>query len=204
MNKLLLVSSGLGALRDFVEHDPKDTKLVFIPTAGNTSKDPWWVNKDRETLKQMGFQFSEFDIADKSPHQLAEALTGTQVVFVAGGNTFYLLDKMQRCGFAHRMSVLLDSGTQYVGGSAGAVVAGPDIEPVRSLDDPEDAPNLETTKGLSLVNFVVIPHVNMDERQDNIEKIKREFGSKFELVPIHDEQAVVVNQFGKFKVVESK
>lgn len=205
MNKLLLVSSGLGALLDFVERDPKTLKLIFILTAGKTSKNPWWIEKDRKTLKEMGFKFSELDIEGIDYHQLSEALTGVDVVFVAGGNTFYLLDMMQRCGFGQCMSNLLDKeGVQYVGSSAGSIVVGPNIEAIDSLDDPKDAPGLKTTKGLDLVDFVIIPHVNMSERQDYIKKIDQDFGNKYELILINDEQAVAVDQSGNHRLVASK
>ncbi|HEY4963625.1 MAG TPA: Type 1 glutamine amidotransferase-like domain-containing protein [Candidatus Saccharimonadales bacterium] len=204
MSQILLLSFGLGALVEFVKEDPEKTRLVFIPTAGKTYKDPWWVDRDRNTLKQLGFKFSEFDIADKTAAELSKALTNIDVVFVAGGNTFYLLDMMQRCGFEQRIKTLLDQSVQYVGGSAGAIVAGPDIEPIRSLDDPQDAPNLKTTKGLGLVDFVVIPHVNMNMREDKIDKVKKEFSSSFNLIPLTDEQAIVVDKFKNFKIVESK
>jgi len=59
MNSLLLISGGLGAIQEFVE--TTKIPLLFIPTAANLDDNPWWVKKDRETLKHMGFVVHQFD-----------------------------------------------------------------------------------------------------------------------------------------------
>ena len=46
----------------------------------------------------------------------------------------------------------------YIGSSAGSVLAGPDIDITRELDDPNEASNLKTTEGLKLVDFIILPH----------------------------------------------
>ena len=56
-------------------------------------------------------------------------------VFIGGGNTFVLLDKIQRSSFAAQMRSYLDSGGILYGSSAGAIVCGKTIEPAHCLDD---------------------------------------------------------------------
>ena len=203
MSQLLLVSSGLGAVKDFVGGRPESLKLIFIPTASNKDKDPWWVDKDRTFLKDLGFQVQELDIANKTSDELANRLENCDVIYVAGGNTFYLLDAMQRSGFDQLIVDLLGQGKQYIGASAGAVVAGPDIEPVDGLDDPDVAPNLESTTGLGLVDFVVIPHTNQTSKEET-KRIEEEFGREYPLAFINDDQAVIVHTSGKSNIIESK
>lgn len=50
MNNILLISSGLEAIKDFISKAPHTVKMVFIPTAGNPDKDVWWIDKDRDVL----------------------------------------------------------------------------------------------------------------------------------------------------------
>jgi dipeptidase E len=109
---------------------------------------------------------------------------------------------MQRCSFSEKIKLFLSAGKQYIGASAGAVVAGPNIEPVRDLDDIREAAAPTSTVGLGLVNFVVIPHQNQSG-QDKITKIRKEFGGDYDLVPINDDQAVTVNHEGERDIVES-
>ena len=74
MSNILLISSGLEAIKDFVGRPPETLRMVFIPTAGNPDKDVWWIDKDRDVLTRMGFRYTELDIADTPREQLAESL----------------------------------------------------------------------------------------------------------------------------------
>ena len=70
-------------------------------------------------------------------------------VFIGGGNTFVLLDKIQRSSFAAQMRSYLDSGGILYGSSAGAIACGKTIEPAHCLDD-----NLVGIKNLAGLNLL--------------------------------------------------
>ena len=83
----------------------------------------------------------------------------------------------------------------------GLFFAGPSIEPVALLDDPNYAPNLKTYESLGLVDFVVLPHYGK-EKYLEIQKIMEDFkDKKFKLITLTDEQAIIV-EGDDYKIVE--
>jgi len=168
-------------------------RVAFVPTAADPYEDKWFVKEDRDTLEKMGFDIFDLDIKDKTKRELGRELRNTHVLFIAGGNTFYLLDKAQRSGFDRlAKDLVLGKGIIYIGSSAGAVLAGPDIKPIELIDDPSSAPILTSTKGLELTDFVVLPHYGDKEYEEKFEKIIKDYENKYTLIPITNEQAVIV------------
>ncbi len=139
----------------------------------------------------MGFQYNELDIANKTQQELAEHLNDVDVVYVAGGYTYYLLEQMRMTGFDLVLTDFIDRGGMYIGASAGALIAGPDIEPCARLDDPEYGPSLTSTKGLGLVDIVPMPHYDMSERNSVIDEIIEQYNGEYTIIPITDDEAIV-------------
>src|SRR5690606_9083387 len=99
MKKLFLASSGLDYIKEFVGKKPSSVKMLFIPTAGNLDEDVWWIDKDRDVLARMGFRITELDIDKASKNEMKQRLDNSDIVYVAGGNTFYLLKRIRETGF---------------------------------------------------------------------------------------------------------
>ncbi len=203
MKKLLLVSSGLEYIKQFIGRDPHGMKMLFIPSAGNLDDDIWWIDKDRDVLTKMGFELHEADLAQINKEDLKNSVQSADIVYVAGGNTFYLLKVIRESGFDEVITQYVDGGGLYVGASAGAIVAGVDIQPITSLDEPEKVPELSSTKGLGLVNIVPVPHYDMADRTSKADDIKKDYGDQYEIVLMTDDQAIVV-EGNEWKLVESK
>jgi dipeptidase E len=89
-----------------------------------------------------------------------------------------------------------------VGASAGALIVGPSTEPVTQLDDPAEAPALKSLAGLGFVDFVVLPHYG-DETLSAYQAVIDEYGNRFELIPLRDDQAIVVEADGSHRLVPS-
>ena len=203
MKRLFLPSSGLGYIKEFIKGKPSEFRMLFIPTAGNLDSDIWWIDKDREVLHKMGFQITELDIESAPKQQLKLALKNTDIVYVAGGNTFYLLKQMRTSGFDKLLTEYVNNGGMYVGASAGALIAGVDISPIASVDEPEKVKDLVSTVGLGFINIVPIPHYDMSDRTKAIDRIVAEYGNKYEIVTLTDDQAIVV-EGDKWSIVDSK
>lgn len=194
MKKLYLTSLGLGRLSDLLTKSPQASQLAFVPTAADPYEDKWFVEADRRKLASLGFKLQELDLKAERAESLRQKLEKVDVIYVAGGNSFYLLEKVIESGFDKVVRDLVGNGLVYAGGSAGAVLAGPDIEPVASLDDPREAPNLRSTKGLGLVDFVILPHYGKEKYREKFDKILSEFSDKdYELVTLTDHEAVVID-----------
>lgn len=193
--KLFLTSQAsltLDKLIPLLEKGPRKMRVAFITTAANPYQNKPWMEEDRTKLIELGFTVFDLDLNGKTRSELSNVLNDTDIVFVAGGNTFYLLEKARESGFDILIKKLVDHGVWYVGSSAGSVIAGPDIEPVAIFDDPKQA-NLKTTKGFSLVNFVVLPHFGKPKYGANHKNIMEQFGSTYTLVPLKDTQALFIH-----------
>jgi dipeptidase E len=181
-----------------LKQSSQSLKVAFVPTAAGLDEKPWWQTNDRNKLQELGFNVTDVNL---DAGFAADALSSYDMVFVAGGNTFYLLQQAQQVGFLDAVRRHVSAGKWYVGSSAGSVLAGPDIGPVHFVDNPEDAPELRTTMALGLIPEVVIPHANLVDREAGIDSCIaecRKLGLK--PLPIHDKQAVLV-QDGKSEIL---
>jgi dipeptidase E len=204
MNKILLISSGLEAIKDFVGRPPETLRMVFIPTAGNPDKDVWWIDKDRDVLTHMGFRYTELDLASTPTERLTESLNDVDLIYIAGGYTYYLLEQIRNTGFDTVLAKFMERGGLYVGASAGALIAGPDIEPCSSLDDPKYGPSLTSTKGIGLIDIVPMPHYDMSERSSAIEAIIAKYKDAYKVVPITDDEAIVSDGIDWHKITSKR
>ena len=94
---------------------------------------------------------------------LRQRLTGYDLVWVMGGNSFVLRRAMKQSGFDTIIRDLLErDAIAYGGYAAGAVVAGPTLGGFELMDDPFELPEgydepLIWT-GLGLTPFAIVPH----------------------------------------------
>ena len=169
--------------------------VAFVTTAGDPYESKPWMDADRETLKTLGYTVEDYDIKNKNEEEIYNDLRKKDIIFVAGGNTFYLLYYIQQSGFHTAVSKLLKEKI-YVGSSAGSIVAGPSIEPTGSLDKKEKAPPLTSYKGMGFADFVILPHADSPKYGPLGRTIKEEWADRFNFIVITNDQAVVVEDTG--------
>lgn len=164
--KLLLTSAGLsnktlrntflGLLRGKVHR----SKLAFISTAANVEKDRGYVQEDIENLQKTGIrEIDDIDISKlEDRNEWLKVLQEADIVWVEGGNTFYLLKQFKESGLNRSIKNTLKDKL-YVGVSAGSIIAGPNIELAgwKPAGD-KNVVHLKDLTGLNLVNFGVFPH----------------------------------------------
>lgn len=173
----------------------KKTTASFIPTAADPYEDKWFVEADRKMLKKLGIQSVDIDLKqfDKNPTRLKRELNKRDIIFVSGGNSFYLNYWIKKVGFKSILQKLLIEGKVYIGGSAGAAIAGSSLKPLETLDDPSKAPT-RIDDGLKLVDYVILPHYGIEKYEDRYQKIFKKFQSgPFVLKTLTNEQAIIVN-----------
>ncbi|WP_255948830.1 Type 1 glutamine amidotransferase-like domain-containing protein [Streptomyces odontomachi] len=102
-----------------------------------------------------------------SPDALAARLAGLDMVWALGGNVFVLARAMHAAGF--HAALQRQSGRAefvYGGYSAGACVAGPDLQGLGFVDDeeivPPGYPAAARPVSLGLVPFRIVPHWQSD------------------------------------------
>lgn len=164
MKKKLLLASEFEVI--FPRPDVQDIlkgykKAVFIPTASyNTDYQTYFVTCVQKNFDSIGIESSLLEVSDKSFDEVTQSLEAHDIVYVGGGNTFYLLEKLNNCDFSKALGPFFEKGGLYIGSSAGAVVACPDIEFIKPMDEPEVV-NLTSYQGLNLINLpIIVPHMD--------------------------------------------
>jgi len=194
---LLLTSAGMQMKDEIVKLLQKpayDITVGFITTAYKykLEENPDYVNRDLETMKEIGFNVEEIDIEGKKEHEVMKLLELKDIIFVEGGNTFYLLKAMRGCNFEKVIRKLLKLGKVYIGASAGSVVAGRTIKSSNKFGT-GDKNNfgVKNLKGLNLVPFDIVVHYT----PENAEIIKKKLRWKWQrrkLKILTDDQAILV------------
>jgi dipeptidase E len=108
------------------------------------------------------------------------SLSNVDVIFVSGGNVFYLLARKN--GFNIVVKDLIEKGIIYIGSSAGSCNAGPNIKPIELLDEPEKAKDLDRTEAFNLVDFVILPHFGKEKYQSQFNQIEDKYDNEYKLV----------------------
>ena len=143
-------------------------------------------------MKELGFNVEEIDIEGKNQSQLMKLFEVKDIIFVAGGNTFYLLNAMRRSGFEKVIRKLLKSGKVYIGVSAGSVVAGRTIKTVGWKNADKNIVGLKDLKGLNLVPFDLFVHYTPEWVDVIKQQIKNPKKRAKNLKIITDDQAILV------------
>ena len=86
------------------------------------------------------------------------------IIYVCGGNTFSIYDKIRKCNFDKDIINYVKAGVTYIGGSAGAYIATKNIKHVLKYDDN----NVEMTDftGLGLFDGVILCHYTYHRKAD--------------------------------------
>jgi len=192
--KLFLTSAGLPpeTTLDFLNllnKKPEKTRVCFIATASDLEKDKKYVEKDKERLSELGFKVTELDLKQENEKSLNNKLGKFDVIFVEGGNTFYLLKCVRESGFDEAIRLFLDKGGIYVGVSAGSIIAGLNIESAGWKHADRNIVKLKNLVGLKLVPLVISPHTD-DSNIDAIEKCAKR--ASYTTVALTDKQAILV------------
>jgi peptidase E len=160
---LLLTSAGMQMKEEIVKLLQKpayDITVAFITTAAKPQANLDYVQNDWTIMKEeMGFNVQEVDIEGKKEAEVMKLLQLKDIIFVEGGNTFYLLKAMRACNFGRIIRKLLKLGKVYIGSSAGSIVAGRTIKTADWYGD-KNIVRLRSLKGLNLVPFDIFCHFN--------------------------------------------
>jgi dipeptidase E len=99
--------------------------------------------REETDLATLGFDAEELDLRDYfgNPARLRAQLTTHDLLWVVGGSAFVLARAMNAAGFPAAAGDLVHNDRlTYAGYSAGACVAGPDLDGIHLMDDAETVP----------------------------------------------------------------
>ena len=173
MKKLILVSM-LYQVTDLIrtiEPELAGKTVTYIPTAAIAEEIEGMAEEETRMLEALGLIVDELEVSTASRESVQEKLTKNDMIFVGGGNTFFLLQELKKSGADKIIVQEVNKGKLYIGESAGAIAACPDIGFSGEMDEPEKAPELADRTGLGLVDFYLVPHLGHPEMGPGAEAI---------------------------------
>lgn len=200
--KLLLTSSGItnetlkSSLKQLAGKPLEELSVVFILTAATAiNEDKSWLIDNLTETKNCGFKYIDIvDISAVEPKNWKSRIEKADVIFMGGGNTFYLMWWLTKSGLEKELPQLLKEKI-YVGISAGSLVLGPIVDiPSNELIYPGEENEFDVTKGAGIVDFCVLPHLNSEYFTNLREDLVKQVAEKM-AVPTYaldDETAVKV------------
>ena len=154
---ILLISSstvaGSGYLDPF-EETIKDflkdiSQIVFVPYAADKSNWDSYTQKVRDRFKLFGIDV-------KGIHEVENNIEKFKAIFIGGGNTFRLLNRLQEFSLLSKINnAVINNSMHYIGSSAGSNVA------CKTICTTNDMPIIYPAKGFDGINLIPLqinPH----------------------------------------------
>jgi len=192
MKTLLLTSAGMDVKEEILKILPKPVnqiKIAHIITASKIEKNTSYLEKERQIMKKIGLKVKEIDIEGKNENQLRKILSNKDIIYVQGGNAFYLLKHARISGFDEVVKELINRGVIYIGVSAGSYIACPTIEMATWKHQDRNRAGLKNLTALNLVPFLVTVHYEPKYR----DILKKEIAkSKYPVKILTDDQALLI------------
>jgi dipeptidase E len=126
MRKILLTSSGFDNIKigkkalELIGKKSNLIKVLFIPTAAITESQKKIIPLCIDEIKNLGICSTNIELYNFEMPLDSKMVIDYDVIYVAGGNTRFLLEKM-RSGYLP-INLFLDNGGLYIGVSAGSIV----------------------------------------------------------------------------------
>lgn len=111
----------------------------------------------RDTLLDVGVPVVDFFDFDTRP---SAALAAFDLVYLSGGNPYYLLQRVRETGADAVIEEMVEAGRPIIGSSAGALLLGHSLNVVPVFDTSVPDLGCTDTDALRLVPFTVSPHTN--------------------------------------------
>ncbi len=216
--KLILCGGGSGEqnyyankkLNEIIEHNKP---LLYVPLAMDESDHPYdscyeWIN---EELAQV--QLSGIDMVRSFEELVQKDYDNYCALFIGGGNTYKLLKGIKDSGAFEKIKEFINNGGIVIGGSAGAVIFGCDIDIISTMD-PNDVALIDT-KGFNVMNGVsIFPHYTNTKsklseeenlaRLNNFTNAIKHFSiTNGDVIAIPEEDAIFVNN-GELEILGNR
>jgi len=175
---------------------PEKQSIVYIPTAlyafdkrssksrGEQRRRAKYDIKIKASLLSEIFDIKDIKILDLDKDTLPETKSeihdifhDASIVYVDGGNTFYLQAHILKSNFWKHINPYLDQGCLYIGASAGAIVAGKSVQTAywKGWDDPDVLEqemkwNDSTLKGRGLCDKSIFPHYHAASHRELVDR----------------------------------
>ena len=163
----------------------KNKKVLYITTAsdGEPNDDKSWMDEEYKTILDLGITESNI-IEYKIGNNIN--LDDFDIIYMMGGNTFYLLDVIRKNEFDKLIIDFINKGRIYIGSSAGSEILGISIETALGYD--ENNVNMVDFTGLKVVDALIVPHAN--RKEEFIKDLKTK--TKEKIIALYDGDGIIM------------
>ncbi|MEH7438216.1 Type 1 glutamine amidotransferase-like domain-containing protein [Neobacillus drentensis] len=166
MFRVLLTSNGFFTdqikqqFLQLIDDQLENKKATVITTASQQKQDNKFAIKAKEDLIEMGFNLVDFtDIEFDQP----DILRKYDVIYINGGNPFYLLYHLKKSGADLIIKKLAKQGVIFIGVSAGAMIFGQNIEVVSLFTPQMNNVQINDLSAIGLTNKIIFPHYDRED-----------------------------------------
>jgi dipeptidase E len=166
MFRILLTSNGFFTdqikqqFLQLIDDQLENKKATVITTASQQKQDNKFAIKAKEDLIEMGFNLVDFtDIEFDQP----DILRKYDVIYINGGNPYYLLYHLKKSGADLIIKKLAKQGVIFVGVSAGAMIFGQNIEVVSLFTPQMKNVQINDLSAIGLTNKIIFPHYDRED-----------------------------------------
>lgn len=166
--------------------DPNGKRIAMIVTASRDKENNKFNVRDKDTLGSLGFKVDFVDL-ETEPNK---DLSGYDVFFVCGGNTFKLLKYAKEANLKKSIEELLERGGVYFGISCGSLIVGPSVNLAAEVTPDTNDVALDDFSGLNLIPLIIYPHY-VPEVESDIVKFENKYNVKVQRLT--NEEALVLS-----------
>lgn len=208
--KLFLTSSCISenlekTFLDFYGKDPKTSKCYFIPTASDPDHEKFYTCKSMDDLARIGFNPIWYTLKYKNKDLIQKELSDADIIWVGGGNTFYLLEMTQKTGFFEVIHDLVkNKGIAYGGVSAGTLLVAHSIESAGwGFDADSNDVGIQDLEAFQWTSFTPFVHYHKASHERVIRENKKPNEkvlaiSDGAMVVVHDDKVVWVGDVEEY------
>ncbi len=160
--KLIFTSYGLTSSvgrrligKELAKDSTISNKRIFLFHEPYYSIEPILIN----ACLQIGFKRENIILSGRQ--KTNEELSDIDYIYVTEGNTFEILSLLRERGLEEVIKKAFSNGATYIGASAGAMIAGTDVEEALNFD--RNFVRTDDFMGLGLFDGMIIPHYTKAE-----------------------------------------
>ena len=194
MIQLFLTSSFADSykqLEPFINDSLENKTIAFFDTASQVEEYSEFKDETLALLEKLKMTVT---IIDLNHPTFKEQIKVSDIIFVAGGNTFYLLQELRRSGADQLIEEHINSSKLYIGESAGSIIMAPDIDYIKEMDEPEKAPQLKSTAAFNFIESYPLPHMDNEYMGEAAKIILEKYQGKLPLHPLNDDEVILVKK----------
>ena len=188
------------AFLQMLNNSPNETRLLILHQADYIRKTypefrelgDIMLTRDLKLLMELGIpleNISTFDLVSEGKPDIESY----DVLFVEGGNSFYYLYRMRENGIWEDVRKFIERGGLYVGISAGSLIMSPSVDENFTR---EKNFGLEDVSAFGYVDFYLIVHWDSFFKGRHTFSLKYSWVSGKKVVPLTDQQSVLVTDEG--------